>query len=118
MHKEPAIAFANKGYHILLEKPMAPTLADCEEIVETCKRNKIMLAVGHVLRYKPHYLKVKEIIESGKIGMYCTVFFHSESLDCQIVYGSLIVLGSGRNMSLYKEAKGGIFLSFLHPFYF
>eukprot|EP00112_Aurelia_sp_Birch-Aquarium-sp1_P003284 Seg1365.2 transcript_id=Seg1365.2/GoldUCD/mRNA.D3Y31 product="Mothers against decapentaplegic 4" protein_id=Seg1365.2/GoldUCD/D3Y31 len=68
MHREPAIAFANKGYHILLEKPMAPTLADCEEIVEACKRNKIILAVGHVLRYKPHYLKVKEILESGKIA--------------------------------------------------
>ena len=83
MHKEPAIAFANKGYHILLEKPMAPTLADCEEIVEACKRNKIILAIGHVLRYTPHYLKVKEIIESGKIGMYCAVYFESESLNSQ-----------------------------------
>ena len=68
MHKDPCIAFANKGYNILLEKPMAPTLEDCEEITNVCKRNGIILAVGHVLRYKPHFLKVKEILESGRIG--------------------------------------------------
>eukprot|EP00794_Sanderia_malayensis_P018615 gene18615-20492_t len=67
-HKDPCIAFANKGYHILLEKPMATTLQDCEDIVTACKQNKIILAVGHVLRYTPHYLQVKEIIDSGRIG--------------------------------------------------
>ena len=47
---------------------MAPTLQECEEIVEACKKNDIILAVGHVMRYKPHYLKVKELLNSGKIG--------------------------------------------------
>ena len=76
MHKEPCIAFANKGYHILLEKPMAPTLKECEEITEACKRNGIILAVGHVLRYKPHFLKVKELLDSGRIGE-VLLFFYS-----------------------------------------
>ena len=68
MHKDPCIAFANKGYNILLEKPMAPTLEDCEEITNVCKRNGVILAVGHVLRYTPHFMKVKELLESGRIG--------------------------------------------------
>lgn len=68
MHRDPCIMFAHKGYHILLEKPMAPTMKECEEIVQACKENGIILAVGHVLRYKPHFLKVKELLDGGRIG--------------------------------------------------
>lgn len=68
LHKDPAIAFAKKGYHILLEKPMAVTPEDCKEIVSTCKENGVMLAVGHVLRYHPVSVQIKELIDSGIIG--------------------------------------------------
>jgi predicted dehydrogenase len=68
MHEEPAIAFANLGYAMLLEKPMAPTLAACENIINAVKRNDIPFAVGHVLRYTAFSRKMKEIIDSGKIG--------------------------------------------------
>ncbi|XP_069467014.1 putative oxidoreductase YteT isoform X2 [Ambystoma mexicanum] len=67
-HKDPAIAFAKKGYHILLEKPMAVTPEDCEEIVAACQESGVMLAVGHVMRYYPICLKMKELIDSGAIG--------------------------------------------------
>ncbi|XP_053405249.1 putative oxidoreductase YteT isoform X3 [Mercenaria mercenaria] len=68
LHKDPAIAFAKKGYHILLEKPMAVTEADCKEIVATVKENNVILAVCHVMRYMSWVKKVKEIIDSGVIG--------------------------------------------------
>lgn len=68
LHKEPAIAFAKKGYHILLEKPMAVTAEDCEEIVAACQESGVMLAVGHVMRYYPICNKIKELIDSGAIG--------------------------------------------------
>ncbi|XP_028409428.1 uncharacterized protein LOC114532035 [Dendronephthya gigantea] len=51
MHKDPAIAFANKGYHLLLEKPMAVEEEDCEEIADACERNNVMAAVGHVMSF-------------------------------------------------------------------
>jgi predicted dehydrogenase len=72
-HREPAIAFANKGYHILLEKPMAPRLKDCYEIAKAAEDNKIRLVIGHVLRYAPYYMKVKEIIEEGVLGDICSI---------------------------------------------
>ncbi|KAM3921674.1 putative oxidoreductase YteT isoform 2-T2 [Leptodactylus fuscus] len=68
LHKDPAIAFAKKGYHILLEKPMAVTPEDCCEIVNACKENGVILAVGHVMRYHPVSRKVKELLDSGVIG--------------------------------------------------
>ncbi|XP_043919523.1 uncharacterized oxidoreductase YjhC-like [Protopterus annectens] len=68
LHKDPAIAFAKKGYHILLEKPMAVTEEDCKEIVSVCKDNEVMLSLCHVLRYFPAVLKIKELLKSGVIG--------------------------------------------------
>ncbi|XP_063799618.1 uncharacterized protein LOC134966647 isoform X2 [Pseudophryne corroboree] len=68
LHKDPAIAFARKGYHILLEKPMAVTEEDCSEIIRACKESGIILAVGHVLRYHPASKLVKELLDSGVIG--------------------------------------------------
>ena len=68
MHKEPAIKAAEKGYHILLEKPMAPDVESCKAIVESAKRHKVILMVCHVLRYAQYFAKIKEIIDSGRIG--------------------------------------------------
>ncbi|MCD4831514.1 MAG: Gfo/Idh/MocA family oxidoreductase [Anaerohalosphaeraceae bacterium] len=68
MHVEPAVAFAKKGYHILLEKPMATNEQDCCRIAEAAAENKIILSVCHVLRYTPYTMKLKEIIDSGIIG--------------------------------------------------
>ena len=68
MHLEPVEEFSNKKYHILCEKPMAPSLEDCEKIVEDVKKNKVMFTVGHVLQYTDYTIKLKEIVDSGTIG--------------------------------------------------
>jgi len=68
MHLEPAIAFAEKGYHILLEKPMAPTAEECIRIVEAVKANGVMLAVGHVMLYTPYTQALKKVLDDGTIG--------------------------------------------------
>jgi predicted dehydrogenase len=68
MHAEPVEAFAALGYHILLEKPMAPDEAGCRRIVAAVEQAGVMLAVGHVLRYTPYTRAVKEIVGSGRLG--------------------------------------------------
>ncbi|CAL1606852.1 unnamed protein product [Knipowitschia caucasica] len=68
LHKDPAVAFAQRGYHILLEKPMATTPEDCTAIVSACTGSGVMLSVGHVLRYDPTIHRIKELIEEGAIG--------------------------------------------------
>ncbi|KXH69972.1 MAG: oxidoreductase [Candidatus Thorarchaeota archaeon SMTZ-45] len=68
MHLGPAIAFADKGYHMLLEKPIAPDEDSCKRIIQAVLDNKILFAVGHVLRYTRYTKKLKEIIASGVIG--------------------------------------------------
>jgi predicted dehydrogenase len=68
MHAEPAEAFAALGYHIMLEKPMAPDEAGCRRIVDAVEKAGVMLAVCHVMRYTPYTRTVKEIADSGQLG--------------------------------------------------
>jgi predicted dehydrogenase len=68
MHAGPAEAFAALGYHIMLEKPMAPDEAGCRRIVAAVEKAGVMLAVGHVMRYTPYTRTVKEIADSGQLG--------------------------------------------------
>ena len=68
MHTEPAIAFAEKGYHILLEKPMAPTETECLRIAQAAKKNGVILAVCHVMRYTQYTRVLKKLVDSGVIG--------------------------------------------------
>ena len=68
MHLEPTIELTKKGYHILLEKPMAPNAEDCKKIVAAIKKSSVIFSVCHVLRYTSYTKKIKELISSGKIG--------------------------------------------------
>jgi predicted dehydrogenase len=68
MHAGPAEAFAALGYHILLEKPMAPDEAACRRIVAAVEDAGVMLAVGHVMRYTPYTRAVKQIVDGGQLG--------------------------------------------------
>jgi predicted dehydrogenase len=68
-HMEPAVAFAQKGYDILLEKPMAPDVESCRTIVETAEAvGDIIFAVCHVMRYTPYTKQVKKLVDAGVIG--------------------------------------------------
>jgi len=67
-HADPAVAFAEKGYHMLLEKPMAPTEEECRRITDAVTQAGILFAVCHVLRYTSYTRKIIELIRGGAIG--------------------------------------------------
>lgn len=67
-HVEPAVAFSRKGYHTLLEKPMAPTLPECRRIVEEVQRAGVLFAVAHVLRYTPYTHAIRKALADGRLG--------------------------------------------------
>lgn len=68
MHAAPAVAFARKGYHILLEKPMAPVERDCRRIVAAAKKARVLFAVCHVMRYTSYTRALKKVVDGGAIG--------------------------------------------------
>lgn len=67
-HKAACLAAMEKGYDILLEKPIAPNLEDTLLIERRAAELGRKVLICHVLRYTPFYRKVKEIIASGAIG--------------------------------------------------
>ena len=67
-HAGPAVACLDKGYDLLLEKPMAVTLADCRAIEAAQRRSGRIVGVCHSMRYHKGFRKVKELIDAGAIG--------------------------------------------------
>lgn len=68
LHYEPACRALEKGYDILLEKPIARSWQECAGLVENARRRHRIIGVCHVLRYHPYFKKIKEIIDSGTLG--------------------------------------------------
>ena len=67
-HAPVAIEAMEAGSHVLLEKPMASSLADCDKMIEAAKRNNVKLSVVHNQRFYPPVLKAEELVKSGVVG--------------------------------------------------
>lgn len=68
LHKEVALAVIEKGINTLIEKPIAATCAQAQEIIEAAKKKKVKLTVGHIERFNPALIKLKEFIDKGRLG--------------------------------------------------
>jgi predicted dehydrogenase len=73
LHVAPAIAALERGYNVLLEKPMANTLEECVRLVHAADRTGQSLQVCHVLRHSDFFNQVHGIIRSGRLGDLITV---------------------------------------------
>ena len=67
-HKDAAIEAARAGANVLVEKPLASNLKDCDDIINACRKNVVKLGVISQRRWYPPVKRVKDAIDSGKIG--------------------------------------------------
>ena len=75
LHKEYATKMLRAGKHVLCEKPMALSSADCAEMIATAKECGKKLMIGQCLRFEPLYLFLKNAIEEGTFGKVKNAFF-------------------------------------------
>ncbi len=68
LHAKQTIAAAERGKHILCEKPMALSVAECDEMIAACQANNVKLGIAYYRRFYPLIKRVKEIIAAGEIG--------------------------------------------------
>lgn len=68
LHCEVARYCLNNNINILLEKPIASTIEEAEELLDLAKRKNLKLLVGHIERFNPAVRKVKEMIDKGELG--------------------------------------------------
>ncbi len=72
-HRDVVWAAADRGKAIVCEKPLARTVADCEEIVAYCKNAEVRLFVAHVVRFFPQFVAARETLLSGQLGKPATI---------------------------------------------
>lgn len=95
MHFEPAMKAISLGYHLLLEKPAAPTPQECRMIADAANEKGVHVIICHVLRFTPFFMTLKNVIDSGKLGKIMNIM-HSESVG-HIHYSHSYVRGNWHN---------------------
>ena len=68
LHHKIALDILDKNIHILLEKPIATTVADAREIIKKAEEKKAVLLVGHIERFNPAVVRIAHLVESGRMG--------------------------------------------------
>lgn len=68
LHKQVAFDCISAGKHILIEKPIASTVSEAKQIVQKARQKGVKFTVGHIERFNPAVLKLKEMVDAGKLG--------------------------------------------------
>jgi len=68
LHAAQTVAAAEAGKHVLCEKPMAMTAAECDRMLAACRAHGVRLGIAYYRRFYPVVMRVKEIIACGEIG--------------------------------------------------
>jgi len=97
-HVDPTILALEKGYHVLLEKPMAHTLEGCMKIIKKVEQTGNVLGVGHVLRYTKFFSTIHDTIRDGRLGKVMNISLR-ENLGWYHMAHSY-VRGNWRNVNL------------------
>jgi predicted dehydrogenase len=78
-HAAPAVAALERGYDVVLEKPIAPTEADVRAVAAAAERSAGSVTVAHVLRYTAFFTTLKRALDAGEIGELVTIT-HAERI--------------------------------------
>ena len=91
LHTEAAVFCAERGIHVLMEKPMAVSTAGCDAMIDAARRGGVKLMVGHVGHYIHENRRAREIVRSGELG-------------------ELVMIADTRNTDYFVPGRPGWFL--------
>jgi len=101
-HLELCKLAAEAGKPVYVEKPMARTFAECQQMISICNQMNVPLYVAYYRRRLPHFMKIKEILEQGLIGEVRTVH-----INLKQAISPELVAGSEENWRVIPEIAGG-----------
>src|SRR5262249_9526119 len=67
-HMDPAVAAAEAGKHVVVEKPLEITRERCDRIIQTCDRNKVKLCTIFPSRFADAHVALKKAVDAGRLG--------------------------------------------------
>ncbi len=119
LHAEHAVAAAEAGLHLYLEKPLATTPDDCRRVVEAVRKAGVKCAMGYHRRFNPLVKFTRELQEQGRLGepvLFESDYIHHIPGDWAIwdwlgqesVAGSLIHAGAGHSVDLARHLCGEV----------
>jgi UDP-N-acetylglucosamine 3-dehydrogenase len=97
-HRQIAIDALRAGKHVLLEKPMAPDVAQCDEILAAAGESRGLFMVGHICRFDPRVALAKQAIDEGRIGRIISMHARrnlSKTIGRQVLDKISALLGDG-----------------------
>ena len=92
------VARSGKVRALLVEKPISTTVAECEQMMAVAREHNVLLVEGYKWRHDPQHLRVKEIIDSGRIGQVMSV---------HTTFSSPLVRFADENNWRYQRKRGG-----------
>lgn len=114
-HRDVAIEAANKGCHVLVEKPIALTVEDAQAIIDACEANHVRLCVGHVERFNPAIIATSQVLRSEQplaFDFHRMSPFYGRVSDASVVQDLMIhdidVLNSIADSEVKKVCAQGI----------
>lgn len=97
-HYAHAMAGLERGWHLLLEKPISPDPLECLKISRKAEEKKLSVTVCHVLRYSPFFIRIRDILRSGRLGKIVCID-HTENVG-NFHMAHSFVRGNWRNSDL------------------
>lgn len=122
-HRDIAIDALESGKHVFLEKPMAPTPADCDLILDAARKSPGFFMVGHICRFDPRVALAKQAIDEGKIGRIVSMHARrnlSKTIGRMVLDDISALMGDGIHdgdlMLWFSQAKPvNVYAQEIHP---
>ncbi|MGH9338031.1 MAG: Gfo/Idh/MocA family protein [Acidobacteriota bacterium] len=111
LHKEMTIESLKSNKHVLCEKPMGLSMAECDEVVAVAKGSEPVLQYGMQLRHTPTYVKVNELVQGGSIGNIRYAWISDFRQDIRQLYEDPVIERT-RNWRYFQDTTGGMLLEY------
>ena len=116
LHAEHAITAATHKKHVIVEKPMAMSLEECEAMNAAAERNGVKLLCGHTHSFDPPIRKIREIVKSGELGKLCMIntwnyneFMYRPRMKHELATSRGVVLNQGpHHVDIVRLIGGGM----------
>ena len=116
LHAEHAITAAKHKKHIIVEKPMAMNLAECDAMNEAAEKYGVKLLCGHTHSFDPPIRKIREIVKSGELGKLCMIntwnyneFMYRPRMKHELAMTRGVVLNQGpHHVDIVRLIGGGM----------
>jgi phthalate 4,5-cis-dihydrodiol dehydrogenase len=116
MHAEHAVTAARSGKHIIVEKPMAMSLAECDAMNEAAEKHGVKLLCGHTHSFDPPIRKIREIVKSGELGKLRMIntwnyneFMYRPRMKHELAMSHGVVLNQGpHHVDIVRLIGGGL----------